>query len=113
MKRILAFKYAISGVICFFKETVHARIHALATFLVLFFGFYFQLQNLEWVIILLCVALVLSLEAINSAIEYAVDLASPEHHELAKKAKDVAAAAVLMASVFSFIIALLIFIPKF
>ena len=110
--RFYAFVNAFNGLIFFFKETVHARIHAFAALVVVLFGLYFQLNSLEWVSVLLCIGLVLSLEAVNSAIEYTVDLASPAYNELAKKAKDVAAAAVLLATIFSVIIAGLIFIPK-
>ncbi|WP_110885206.1 diacylglycerol kinase [Deinococcus yavapaiensis] len=62
--------------------------------------------------ILLTCALVLSLELVNTAIEALVDLASPELHPLAKVAKDVAAAAVLIASIFAVIVALAELMPK-
>jgi diacylglycerol kinase len=52
------------------------------------------------------------LEAVNSAVEYVVDLASPDYHKLAEKAKDMAAGAVLLAAIGSVIIALIIFLPK-
>lgn len=111
-KRISAFGHAFRGIGTFFRESPHARIHALAALLVTLAGFRFDLSQLEWVAIMLCFALVLSLEAINSALEYAVDLSSPDKHPLAKKAKDVAAAAVLLAALFTIIIAALIFVPK-
>jgi len=110
--RIEAFVNAFNGLILLFKETYHARIHALAVLFVVFFGFWFKLSIAEWVSVILCMALVVSLEAVNSSIEYTVNLASPKYHKLAKKAKDVAAASVLLASIFSVIIAGLIFIPK-
>ncbi|UCH27983.1 MAG: diacylglycerol kinase family protein [Trueperaceae bacterium] len=57
--------------------------------------------------ILLCCSIVLSLELINTAIEATVDLASPELHQLAKRAKDFAAAAVLVAVLFSTLVGLI------
>ncbi len=111
IKRIKAFGDAFRGIATFIKEGAHARIHLLAVALVTFAGFYFDLSNSDWIDLILCFALVLGLEAINSAIEYAVDLASPEYHDLAKKAKDVAAASVLIAAIFSVILAILIFSP--
>ena len=57
-------------------------------------------------------ALVLSAEAMNTAVEFVVDLVSPHYHPLAGKAKDVAAAAVLLAAFGAVIIGLIIFLPK-
>lgn len=110
--RIKAFGFAFNGLALFFRESPHARIHLLAVVLVSLSAWYFELSKVEWLIIILCYALVLGLEALNSAIEYVVDLASPEYHNLARKAKDVAAAAVLIAALASFVITLIIFIPK-
>ena len=111
-KRINAFKYALSGLRCFFIETPHAKFHLLAVAVVCSAGFFWNISTIEWAIVLLCMGLVISLEAINSALEYTVDIVSPTYNELAKKAKDVAAGAVLVAAFVSFIIALLIFMPK-
>ena len=58
-------------------------------------------------------ALVTSLELMNTAIEETVNLASPEIHPLAKVSKDVAAGSVLLSAIFSAIIGLIIFLPKF
>ena len=66
----------------------------------------------EWVILIGCIAGMLSLELINSAIERVVDLASPEIHDFAKQAKDMGAAAVLVFACASAIIGILIFLPK-
>ena len=76
---------------------------------VIYSGFYFKLSDMEWVIILLCMALVIGLELINSAIESLVDLISPERNPLAGKAKDIAAGAVLFVSIISLVVGILIF----
>ncbi len=112
-QRINSFRFAFQGIYVFFKNEIHAKIHLLAVFLVTIFGIYSKISPTEWCIILLCFALVLAAEMINSAIENVVDLISPELHPLAGKAKDLAAGAVLTASIFTVIIAALIFIPKF
>ena len=75
-------------------------------------GFSFGLSTSEWLVIVLCFVIVITLEAVNSAVEYVVDLASPDYHKLAEKAKDMAAGAVLLAAIGSVIIALIIFLPK-
>lgn len=110
-KRLSAFKFAFQGIATFFKETPHARVHLIAAIAVCILGFYFNLSQTEWLAVILCIALVFIAEAFNSAIEYLVDLATDQVHPLAKKAKDVAAAAVLLAALFSCIIAVLIFFP--
>ena len=110
-KRITAFKHAFSGLTIFFSETFHARVHLIAALAVMCLGLYFSISSQEWIAIVLCIALVFSLEAVNSAIEYTVDLACMEENELAKKAKDVSAGAVLVSALFSCIIAAIIFIP--
>ena len=76
-------------------------------------GFLLHVSIGEWLWLALCVFLVISSEVWNSAIENVVDLATNyKRHPLAKKAKDMAAAAVLLAAIFSLIVASLIFLPK-
>jgi diacylglycerol kinase len=111
-KRIIAFTHAIQGLKTFFTETFHAKIHLLAALTATILGFWLNLSALEWISILICITMVFVTEAINSAIEYTVDLKTDEQHPLAKKAKDVAAAAVIIAAIFSVIIAVIIFYPK-
>ena len=89
----------------------NARIHALATVLVLAAGALVGLSAREWALIALAIAGVWSAEAFNTSIEFLVDLASPEHHPLAGKAKDVAAGAVLIAAIASAIVGGVIFGP--
>jgi len=110
-KRLKAFGHAFNGIGLLFKDGAHARIHLLAVLVVSFLAYKLNASSADWIHLILCYALVIGLEALNSAIEYIVDLASPEYHELAKKAKDVAAAAVLVAAIGSIIIALIIFLP--
>jgi undecaprenol kinase len=112
-KRMQAFVHAFRGIAIFMTETFHAKIHLLAAATVVSFSIWFKLSAVEWASILICITMVFVAEAINSAIEYAVDLKTAHHHVLAQKAKDVAAAAVLIAAIFSIIIALIIFFPKF
>lgn len=112
-KRIQSFGYAFKGLADFFSgRHPHALIHLLAVVLVSIASFYFNISATECLVILISFALVLSLEAMNSALEYMVDLASPEYHPLAGKAKDMAAAAVLIAAFITIIIAAIIFVPK-
>jgi diacylglycerol kinase (ATP) len=78
-------------------------------FVVLSLAFYFRVSKYDWGILLLCIGLVLSLELFNSAVEKLCDLVMPEKHPKIKYIKDVMAAAVLMACLFTAIIGLIIF----
>ena len=112
-KRIKSFFYAFKGIGDLLSgRHPNALIHLLAIIVVTSAGLYFDLNVSEWCIVVLCFGLVLSLEAVNSALEYIVDLASPNQHPLAGKAKDMAAGAVLIAALTTIIIAAIIFIPK-
>jgi len=110
--RIRSFGYAFRGIATLFREQVNARIHLLAVILITALGWWLGLSVGEWCDIFICMALVIMAEAINTAIEYLVDLASPEYHVLAGKAKDVAAAAVLLSVIFCAMVWALIFVPK-
>ena len=110
MKKFLkSFTYACKGIYSVIKEQQNFRIHVLASFVVISFGFYFQVTTTEWCVLLVCIGGVLTLELINSSIENLVDLVTTERKPLAGKVKDIAAGAVLVASVLSVIIGVLIF----
>lgn len=111
-RRVASFGYAFQGIITFFSETVHARIHAVATILVVVAGLFFNISQVEWFACIICIGSVLTAEAFNSSLEYLVDLITLEKHPLAKKAKDVAAGAVLIISIVAAGIGAYIFVPK-
>lgn len=79
---------------------------------VLIAGVYFKVSKLEWLILLLTIGNVLTLELINTSIERCVDLVTKDYHELAKNAKDISAGAVLVMSIISFCVGIVIFLPK-
>ena len=111
--RIKSFDYAIQGISTFFKNEHNARIHAVAAIAVIALGWYCKLNRMEWCWINLSIGLVFLAEMFNTAIEYLTDLVSPAMHPLAKKTKDVASGAVLIAAMMAVVIGLFIFIPKF
>ncbi len=113
LKRHLnSYRYALNGIVDLFRSEVNARIHIAATLVVVAAGFYFQVSDLEWVALTLCIVSVIALEAVNTAIEYLTNLVSPDYHPLAGKTKDMAAGAVLIAAIGSIVIALIVFLPK-
>ena len=111
-KRVASFQYAFQGLKDLFKSQANARIHLVVSLLVVTAGIAFQISRMEWMVLVFCIALVLSLEAVNTAIEYLTDLVSPTINPLAGKAKDVAAAAVLWAAIGAVVIGGLVFLPK-
>ncbi len=111
-KWLTSAKHALRGVICLFMFERNARIHLFLACLTLGIGHFLHLSITEWCLIILCISLVIALEAVNSAVERVVDLASPDWHALAKDAKDLAAAAVLLSSMGAAVIGAIIFIPK-
>ena len=110
--RVRSFGYAFKGIATLFLTQAHAKIHLVATVLVIGAGFLLEVSLGEWALLTVAITMVWVAEAINTAIEFVVDLASPERHELAGKAKDVAAGAVLLASFGAVAIALMVLGPK-
>ena len=108
-----SFKYAFSGLKYGFINTKNLHIDLLFIIAVIVCGFIFNISLIEWVIVVLCISLVVSLELINTAIEEVVNLASPDVHPLAKASKDVAAGAVLFSAIMTAIVGIIIFLPKF
>lgn len=111
-KRIESFGYAFKGIATLFKSEANAQVHLVALIVISVMGFWLGLSATEWCLILICMALVLCAEAINTALEALTDLVSPDHHPLAGKAKDVAAGAVLLSVIFCGIVWGIIFLPK-
>lgn len=109
--RARSFRYAFQGISTLIRSEHNARIHLVATILVIAAGFIFSITPMQWVAVVLCISAVFSLEAVNSAVEALADLVSPDYHPLVKKAKDVASAAVLIAAMASVVVAAIIFIP--
>ena len=106
-----SFKYAGIGILQAYIGEQNLKIHTVIAVLVILAGFILKITYLEWIACLILIGLVLMAEFFNTAIEYVVDLASPDFHPLAKSAKDTASAGVLMMAIISAIIGLIIFIP--
>lgn len=113
VKRLQSFGYAFRGLSVFFQTQIHAKIHVLIAFFVILLGFLLQIVWYEWALLIFAIGLVLSAEAMNTAIEFLTDLVSPNYNEKAGKVKDIAASAVLLTAITAILIAMLVFIPKF
>lgn len=111
-KMINSFKNAFNGMIVSFKQERNMKIHISIMFLVILLGIIFKIKMVEWIICIICFALVIGGELFNTAIEITVDIAMPNFNEKAKKAKDISAGAVLVLAIASAIIGFIIFVPK-
>ncbi|QLK86965.1 diacylglycerol kinase family protein [Staphylococcus sp. 17KM0847] len=106
------FKHALSGGRILLCKDINFLLHLTAGLIVFILGFTLKISMLEWLFISIAVFLVWLAEAINTAIEYAVDLSTTSYHTYAKYAKDIAAFSVLLAALLALIIGSIVFIPK-
>lgn len=111
--RVLSFKNAFAGIWVALKEQDNLKFHFLLAGLAISLGVILQIAQIEWLILILTIGLVLCLELTNTALEEIVNSFTDEIHPSAKKAKDVAAGAVLVAAITAKIIGLIIFLPYF
>ena len=110
----MGFVYAFRGIIRGFEER-NMRFHGVATLIVIFMAYYYQLSKNEWIIILILISLVWSAELVNSSVEELSNTVR-DVNKLSYKAttnsRNVAAGSVLIIAVVAAIIGLIIFIPK-
>lgn len=111
-KIINSFKYAFEGIVSAFKTERNMKIHTVIMFLVIIAGILFKINRYEWIMCIICFAMVIGGELFNTAIETVVDMVMPYKNDKAKAAKDIAAGAVLVFAIGSAVIGLIIFIPK-
>ena len=111
-KRLASFRYAFSGLGSLIRYEHNSRLHLLAALLVIALGFTLGISGVEWLILIITIAMVFITEILNSAVESLADYVSPEYSEIIKRVKDYCAAAVLIAALASVIVGLIIFLPK-
>jgi Diacylglycerol kinase len=110
--RAKSFTFAGRGIWRFFRVEHNAWIHLVATIIIIAFAFIFKLSRIEVICIVFCIAFVWVTEMINTAIEKVMDFISIERNEQIRNIKDLAAGAVLIASITAVIVGAIIFIPK-
>ena len=106
-----SFRYAFAGLRYLLWTQRNAKIHTAMGIAAVALGFVLGIDRYEWLTLTLTIAIVLAAEGVNTAIEAAVDLASPTYHPLAKSAKDVGAGTVLLTAVAAVIVGMLLFLP--
>jgi len=106
-----SFRYAFEGFRHVLRTQRNPRIHLVVSTVVAAAGLVLHLSPIEWAVITLTIGFVIVTETVNTVVEVAVDLVVDEYHVLAKLAKDIAAAAVLIAALTSVMVGMLVFIP--
>ena len=107
-----AFKYAFQGVYVFFSKDFNGKIEFGCAIVAIAAAFVLHISTVEWIAVLLCIAMVLSLEMINASVEKLCDMVEPGFHPTIKTIKDILAGAVLLSAFVSLAIGLIIFLPK-
>ncbi|GAA4245195.1 MULTISPECIES: diacylglycerol kinase family protein [Winogradskyella] len=113
INRIKSVGYAFKGMLILIKTEASIKVQFTIAILITIAGFYFEISKTEWIAQLVMIAMVMSVEGMNTAIEYIADFIHPEYHKKIGLIKDVAAGAVFFAGIISVIIAGIIYIPKF
>ena len=106
-----SFHFAFAGLSYLFRTQRNARIHAIAGTAACGFALWLGISRAEWAVLVFTIALVLILEGLNTSIELAIDLASPDVHPFAKAAKDLAAGMVLIGAIASVAVGALVLGP--
>jgi diacylglycerol kinase len=109
IKFFKSFFYAVKGIVFAIIKERNMKVHLLSVIVVSAAGFYFHISQTEWIAVVVCFALVISLEMINTAIEMLADKFSPHKDDIIGSIKDISAGAVFVAAIFSIVIAWLVF----
>ncbi|GAA3605234.1 diacylglycerol kinase family protein [Flavivirga amylovorans] len=112
VNRLKSIGYAYKGALLLLKTEASIKIQFAIAIILTIAGFYYKISPTEWLIQLLCIGIVMSIEGVNTAIEAIADFIHPEHHNKIGLIKDIAAGAVFIASSFAIIIGFIIYFPK-
>ena len=107
-----AFSCAGDGLVFAVRTQRNMKIHLAVAAVAVILGVLLRIDVASWIAIVLCIAAVFAAECFNTALESVVDLVSPGYHELARRAKDCAAAAVLVFALAAVAVAALVFVPR-
>ena len=112
INRLKSVGYACKGAFLLLQTESSIKIQFVIAILMTIAGFYFTISTTEWLIQILAIGLVMSIEGLNTAIEAIADFMHPERHQKIGFLKDVAAGAVFIASLAAMIIGCIIYLPK-
>lgn len=112
INRLKSVGYAFKGAVLLLRTEASIKIQFWIAVIMTIIGFVLNISATEWILQCLAIALIMSIEAVNTAIEKIADFIHPEHHKKIGFIKDIAAGAVFIASVFAVIIGFIIYLPK-
>ena len=112
INRLKSVTYALKGALLLLKTEASIKIQFGIALIMIIAGFYYNISSTEWIIQILAIGLIISIESLNTAIEKIADFIHPEHNSKIGFIKDVAAGAVFIASISAMIIGFIIYFPK-
>lgn len=112
INRLKSVGYAFKGALFLIRTESSIKIQVCIAIGITIAGFYFNISKTEWIAQTICIGLVMSMEGMNTAMEYMSDFIHPDRHKTIGRIKDIAAGAVFIASVSAVIVAMLIYFPK-
>jgi diacylglycerol kinase (ATP) len=113
LRRIVrSFRFAFAGLAVLVRTQPNAWVHVALAALALALSFLLRLSPGELALVILTIGVVLTAEAVNTALESVCDLVSPGYHPLVKRAKDLSAAAVLISAIAALGVAAALFLPR-
>ncbi|MUU78412.1 diacylglycerol kinase family protein [Winogradskyella endarachnes] len=113
VNRLKSVGFAFKGMLILIRTEASIKVQLFITIVMTCAGFYFDISKSEWMAQFIMIGIVMSMEGMNTAVEYIADFIHPEYHKKIGLIKDVAAGAVFIASIIAIIIAGIIYLPKF
>ncbi len=113
VNRVKSVGFAFKGAVFLLKNESSIQIQFVIAIIMTIVGFYFDISKTEWLIQIAFIGMVMSIEGLNTAVEYIADFVHPDFHSVIGIIKDIAAGAVFIASTAAIIAGLIIYIPKF
>ena len=112
INRLKSVGFAFKGMLILIKTEASIKITVFIAIVITLAGFYFNISTTEWMFQTAMIGLVMSIEGVNTAVEYIADFIHPDHHPKIGLIKDISAGAVFIASIVAVIIAGIIYLPK-
>lgn len=113
LNRLRSVGYAFRGLKILVTTEKSIQIQLIIAIIVTGFGIYFKITPLEWIIQITMIGLVMAIEGVNTAIEQLADFVHPDQHAKIGYLKDIAAGAVLIASIIAITVGIIIYSPYF
>ncbi|MEO1030993.1 diacylglycerol kinase family protein [Winogradskyella sp.] len=112
INRLKSVGFAFKGMLILIKTESSIKIQVVIAIAATIAGFYFEISTTEWLIQIAMIGLVMSIEGVNTAVEYMADFIHPDHHPKIGLIKDISAGAVFIAAVVAVIVGCIIYFPK-